>query len=189
MQAHRSHSTDSTDTVHNPSVRKVRPAIESAMRRKSTNCPACSLGRALLALLLLLLLSLPLVCDGVSAPAKTAKRQAFGGRVNTYGKIGSKIKSINCKKNKCTGKLMLCASRIFQVVVAGQPGALVLRRGDDAASWPRHRQLQDNDDELVLTTTALVVIKNDLVVQGKLTIGNVTISDDDIAELQGPPGK
>jgi len=59
-----------------------------------------------------------------------------------------------------------------------------------AAAWEKSgRRVQANSDQLILSTAALVAIENDLVIQGTLTIGNLTISEGDTSALQGPPGK
>ncbi len=134
-------------------------------------------------LLLLLLLLLPLLVCGESVSAgQRAKRLTLSKRV----------KSIGCREKYKWKKVNICASESFRVAVAQEPNALVLlsRTSAAAAAWEKSgRRLQANSDQLILSTAALVAIENDLVIQGTLTIGNLTISENDTSALQGPPGK
>lgn len=157
----------------------------------------------LLALLLVLALQLHAVVgddDGVSATTRKAAAAAAVATRTMWRKRlpDGKSKLIGClHKQRRVHEVVVCAKKRFSVTIGGQPDALQVRRVEAAGGGVRrHRHLQTNGDFLVLSTSAdLVVIENDMVIQknlvmeGTLTIGNLTISSSNVTALQGPPGK
>jgi hypothetical protein len=175
-----------TGSPPNPTHANSTAGNDRIMRSRRTR----DLGRSIVRpLRLLLLLLLSLVCgDGVSVGQRAQEQR--GERKLALSK---KVKSIGCHRKHKRKEVSICAADAFRVAIAQEPNALVLLRAGAAATaatgWQHPRQLQAAGNELVLSTAALVVIENDLVMQGTLTIGNVTISEDDTSALQGPPGK
>lgn len=155
------------------------------MQRAAVHGRAGHVGWVLLALVLLLLPP-PIACDG-GAPEDQGPEQ----RALTRPLSRAKIKSIGCfRAHKRTEEVRICASDVFRVSIGQQPDALVLRRAGAQAWGSKYsRQLQGSTDAIVLSTQAVVVLENDLVLTGTLTVGNLTISDGDTSALQGPQGE
>lgn len=159
--------------------------MDRCIRTKPRARPLAQRPVLVLVLVLLLLLLLP-PGDGT-----TVARRQLGSKK----KKSIIVKTVGCK-GRGADEVLICAFDAFRVSIAEQPNSLVLRRrrpSDDPAvivgSAPPSRKLQEAITDMLLYTTALTVIDNDLIVRGTLRIGNLTISDDDTSALQGPPGE
>ena len=152
------------------------------------------------ALLMLVLLLLPLLLLLSEPPlARGHERRAAKRQALSNGRLGTRIKSIGCSRKRTPTDVGICAVNSFRVAIAGQEDALVLRRAKvwgkssptaaAGAGFRLPRELQATDDDVILSTNAIVVVEKSLVVQDTIVIGNVTISANDTSGIQGPPGK